>query len=183
MKAALGRFRVGNDSHRRIQDRLGAPLSPYGRTIRDLGPDAWKILEYCKHSTMHLQGESYRPKDLVYVDHYQFRQNSIAINVEHNWLAFTMSNPVTAHAQLALVALTMKLRFSKAGSGTTADHSSIAVQIVRRRLLDLHGLPDDSLVGAVALLTIVEVSVCAVNGAHDMKSLSLIELQDGLTWF
>lgn len=97
------------------------------------------------------------------LDHYRFRQNSMAINVEGDWLTFTLSDEATSHAQLALVALTMELELNGSASFVTTKHSSAAVRLIRQKLQRSSGLPEDSLVGAVALLAIVEVSLRALS--------------------
>ena len=82
-----------------------------------------------------------------------------------------MSDPITGQAQLALVALTMDLDLYGISSAATVKHSSAAVRTMRTRLQSLSELPDDSLIGAAALLTIVEVNFRAKYGVHSMDCL------------
>lgn len=70
-----------------------------------------------------------------------------------------MSDAVTGHAQLALIALTMDLQYYGFASTTAAKHCALAVQILRMRVQDLNELPGGSIIGAAALLTIIEVSI------------------------
>ena len=62
------------------------------------------------------------------------------------------------HAQLALVALTMELDSYGLGSHMTVKHTAAAVKVLRQRVQNASGIPENSLVGAVALLLIIEVS-------------------------
>jgi hypothetical protein len=91
---------------------------------------------------------------LIGRDHHAFRQNSIAINVDGDWLAFVMSDPVTIHAQLALISLTMDI--DSTSNKPFIHHTSAALKLIRKKL-DANSEPDDQLIGAVASLLIAEV--------------------------
>jgi len=40
-------------------------------------------------------------------DHHTFRQNSLAMNMEGDWIGYILADDATLHAQLALTTLTL----------------------------------------------------------------------------
>ena len=74
-------------------------------------------------------------------------------------MAFILADEATAHAQLALVALTKEIDLQGSTSFLTARHVASAVGLLRSKLDINPDWPEDALVGATALLTIVEVSL------------------------
>lgn len=81
----------------------------------------------------------------------------MAINVEGDWIAFTFSNKPSRHAQLALVALNTELEAGAIVQSLAMKHTAAAVKLIRSQLEDMNEPPDNALVGAVALLVIIEV--------------------------
>ena len=73
-------------------------------------------------------------------------------------MSFALSDEATAHSLLALVALTKELDLPGSAPSSAAQHASGAIHVLRSRLESNPSLPEDALVGATAVLTIVEVS-------------------------
>lgn len=71
-----------------------------------------------------------------------------------------MSDVAVSHAQLALIALNMAYddRVSNKDAWMPSKHASIAIMHVRQSLMNkIPSSPSSAMIGAVALLTIVEV--------------------------
>ena len=89
-----------------------------------------------------------------------FQLKCVAINFESDWLDFVLSNNVTSHALLALVALSFDADVKALYCAFQSNrHSAAAVELVRRQLSSGSSVPDDTIVCAVALLTVSEVSL------------------------
>lgn len=94
-------------------------------------------------------------------DHHAFRQNSLAINVEGEWLAFAMSDSALTHAQLGLIALTLDIDSSN--NQAYVYHTNAALRLIRKKIEHAPSKPDDQLIGAVATLLIAEVQTSNVQ--------------------
>ena len=88
-----------------------------------------------------------------------FQLKCVAINFESDWLDFVLSNNATSHALLALVALSFDAEVKTLYCFRSNRHSAAAVELVRRQLNKGSSVPDDTIVCAVALLTVSEVSL------------------------
>ncbi|KAK5174119.1 uncharacterized protein LTR77_001199 [Saxophila tyrrhenica] len=141
---------------------LPRSVSPLEPTLRRLGDDSYRILGYYHHT---------------------FQQNSLAINVEGGWLAFTLSDEAVTHAQLALTSLTLDVDSS--GKTSYLKHSSASMQLIRGRLSNNAGQFDDAVVGAVALLLIAESLQSDVTSSksHSDALNSMLALRGGYNGF
>ena len=73
-------------------------------------------------------------------------------------MPFTFTDTACRHAQIALIALNAELEFNAPVHVLTMKHTATAIKLIRARLL-LQGTtetPNDLMVGAVALLVIIE---------------------------
>ena len=75
-----------------------------------------------------------------------------------------MSDMATAHAQLALVALNMELDSRMPQPLYSLRHTAASIRLVRAALENKSRSLEDTVAGAIALLTIVEVSTSMISG-------------------
>jgi hypothetical protein len=144
------RFRLPKQPQNAInQPQLPRSLSQLDPTLKRLGSDTYRILGYCQ-----LQLCPFPAQLLTAADHHAFRQNSLAINLEGNWLAFTLTDATVTHAQLALTALSLDA--TSPDKASYLKHSSASMRLIRDKLSN-NTEPNDTIMGAVALLLIAEV--------------------------
>ncbi len=93
-----------------------------------------------------------------------FQLKCVAINFESDWLDFVLSDKATSHALLALLALSFDADVKATYCCFRSNrHSAAAVELVRRQLSNTSGVPDDTTICTVALLTVSEVSLLACS--------------------
>ena len=150
-------------------DALPKTLSPRLAMLIDhcmSTSSSWKLIRFALYSTvlptltfpqtdLHFRT---KPSLLIFEDNHVFVQNPLPVNTKSKWLNYALSDPALFQATLLISAVHLALLHGGILGEEVFYHKGETIRLVNNRLRDPEQGATDGTIGAVACLTIIEVS-------------------------